>query len=88
MSKKNTCNASWMNVGNIGCFSNDKYECRFLFQTADGSPVLILKRRNYDRMGWMVQRGTSCIYFGSYAEAMKFCKKRYYDLSGNRLGKA
>ena len=34
---------------------------------------------------WKVEYGCSCLVFGSYEEAMAYCKGRFCDLSGKRL---
>jgi hypothetical protein len=56
-------------------------------QTMNGQPVAILQRNDPDCDIWKVQYGFSCVFFGTYAEAMEYCRERFCDLSGNRLSR-
>ena len=76
-----------LSVSDLNTFSGGDYICHFLLQTMTGKPVAISQSADPDLGIWRVQYGFSCIYFGSYAEAMEYCRERFCDLSGNRLKK-
>ena len=64
-------------------YSHGNYECRRLWQTMKGQPVAIFQ--NTDNDVWKVQYGFSSVFFGTYDEAMQFCRQRFCDTSGKRL---
>jgi hypothetical protein len=76
-----------LSVKDKAAFSHGDYECRFLMQTMNGQPVAILQRNDPDCDIWKVQYGFSCVFFGTYAEAMEYCRERFCDLSGKRLSR-
>lgn len=76
-----------LSVSDIDTFSGNEYVCHFLLQAMSGKPVTILQSADPDLGIWRVQHGFSCIYFGTYAEAMDYCRERFCDLSGKRLKK-
>lgn len=64
-------------------FDRPNCQCRELFQTRKGEPVAVSM---YAETGlWKVQFGFSTVLFSSRREAMDFCRKRFYDLSGRAL---
>ena len=71
----------------VASFSHRGYDCRFLLQTAKGLPVAICQSTDPDCNIWKVQYGFSTVVFGTYAEAMEFCRERFCDLDGKRLEK-
>lgn len=66
-------------------FSRGNYECRFLLQNRKGEPVAVSQCKDPDFPVWKVEYGCSCMVFGSYDEAMAYCKGRFSDLDGNPL---
>ena len=66
-------------------FSDGSYECRFLLQTMQGKPVAIMQKNDIDCDIWKVQYGFSTVFFGTYSDAMNFCRDRFCDLSGKKL---
>ena len=76
-----------LSVSDVNTFSGGDYICHFLLQAMTGKPVAISQSVDPDLGIWRVQCGFSCIYFGSYAEAMEYCRERFCDLSGKRLEK-
>ena len=66
-------------------FSRGNYECHILLQNRKGEPVAISQNNDPDFPVWKVEYAYSCIVFGSYDEAMAYCKGRFFDLSGKPL---
>ena len=64
-------------------FSRGDYRCHQLLQTRRGQPVAIAQNSDLDI--WRVQHGFSCVYFGTYNEAMDYCRDRFCVLSGDPL---
>ena len=65
-------------------FSKGNYECQFLMQTMKGQPVAIFQ--NTDNGVWKVQHGFSTMFFGTYEEAMVFCRKRFCEIPDMKEG--
>lgn len=65
-------------------FSKGNYECQFLMQTMKGQPVAIFQ--NTDNGVWKVQYGFSTVFFGTYEEAMAFCRKRFCEIPEMKEG--
>jgi hypothetical protein len=74
-----------LTVKDIAAFSKDEYVCKCLLQTKRGQPVAVSQHSDPDCGIWRVQHGFSCVYFGTYSEAMAYCRDRFCDLSGNPL---
>ena len=72
-----------VSVHDAANYSHGDYECRFVMQTMKGQPVAILQNTANDV--WKVQYGFSSVFFGTYDEAMQFCRERFCDVSGKRL---
>lgn len=72
-----------VSVKDAANYSHRDYECRFLMQTTKGQPVAIFQNTVNDV--WKVQYGFSSVFFGTYDEAMQFCRERFCDVSGKRL---
>lgn len=66
-------------------YSNGAYECQFLMQTMKGQPVAIFHNTEMDI--WKVQYGFSTVFFGTYDEAMQFCRKRFCEIPGGKARK-
>lgn len=79
--------SSKLTAQDIPSFSFGDYQCRFLLQTARGKPVTVSQRDDPDKAIWRVQYGFSCLYFGTIAEALDYCRERFCDLSGKKLSK-
>ena len=75
-----------LSVSDIDTFSGNEYVCHFLLQTMSGKPVTISQSADPDLGIWRVQHGFSCIYFGTYAEAMEL--QSADGMSRNRRGRA
>lgn len=76
-----------LTASDVSSFSQGDYECRFLLQTMGGKPVAVLQNNDPSCDIWKVQYGFSTVFFGTYAEAMDYCRERFCDLSGKRLRK-
>jgi len=66
-----------------GTFSGKGYQCDTLLQTKDGQPVVIAHSAETDV--WKVAHGFSAVYFGTYAEALAYCRGRFFDLDGKQV---
>ena len=64
-------------------FSQKDYECSLLFQTKRGAPVMIARHKSLDI--WKVQNGFSTVFFGTKAEALAYCKGRFFDADGQAV---
>ena len=58
-------------------FSRGGYECKALLKDRKGRPVVISQNADPDFPVWKVEYGFSCVVFGSYDEAMAYCKGRF-----------
>lgn len=61
-------------------FSRKGYECSLLLQNKSGQPVAV--SRNKELGIWKVECNFSCVYFGTYEEALAYCKGRFFDTDG------
>ena len=64
-------------------FSGKGYVCDLLFQTRRGTPVTVSCNRKLDI--WKVQHGFSTVFFGTRADALVYCKGRFYDANGQAV---
>ena len=64
-------------------FSQKDYECGLLFQTKRGMPVAVSHHKELDI--WKVQNGFSTVFFGTKAEALAYCKGRFFDADGQAV---
>lgn len=62
-------------------FSTKDYTCVKLLLTKRGRPVAILESNDTKNWHWRVQYGFSTVVFPSYADAMRFCRDRFFELS-------
>ena len=60
-------------------FSKGNYECVKLMTTRRGSPVVISQSKDPAFPVWKVEYDYSCVFFGSYSEALAFCKGRFKE---------
>ena len=58
-------------------FSHDGYECKALMADRQGAPVVISRSTDPGWPVWKVAYGFSFVFFGTYADAMAFCKSRF-----------
>ena len=72
-------------VSDRASFSTDDYTCMFILQTMKGQPVAIFHNTEMDI--WKVQYGFSTVFFGTYDEAMQFCRKRFCEIPGEKARK-
>ena len=71
---------------NVKDYSHGKYECKQLMRTRKGLPVAVFHHTELDI--WKVQYGFSTVFFGTYDDAIQFCRKRFESNSGKqRRGK-
>ena len=71
---------------NVKDYSHGKYECKQLMRTRKGLPVAVFHHTELDI--WKVQYGFSAVFFGTYDDAIQFCRKRFESDSGKqRSGK-
>ena len=61
-------------------FSRGAYECTQLFQSKNGTPVMLSHNTTMDI--WKVECGFSTVFFGTKAEALAYCKGRFFDADG------
>ncbi|MCE5193319.1 MAG: hypothetical protein ABFD13_05295 [Candidatus Cryosericum sp.] len=61
-------------------FSRSNYECHILLQNRKGEPVPISQNNDPDFPVWKIEYAYSCMVFGSYDEAMAYCKGRFFDV--------
>ena len=64
-------------------FSHRGYDCKLVIQNRKGDPVGIF-RSTRDGI-WKVQDGFSAVFFGTYEEALAYCKGRFLDLDGKEM---
>jgi hypothetical protein len=64
-------------------FSGKGYKCDLLLQNRAGHPVAVSYHKELDI--WKVQHGFSTVVFGTYGEAMAYCKGRFFDLDGRSV---
>ena len=64
-------------------YDTKHYDCVSVFYTNKERPVLLSRHKTENR--WKVQYNFSTVIFNSYADAMDFCKARFYDKNGDRL---
>ncbi len=60
-------------------FDRGNYRCKALMRDKKGRPVVISQSMDKDLPVWKVEFGFSCIFFGSYEEALAYCKGRFPD---------
>ena len=64
-------------------FSGKGYACDLLLQTRRETPVTVSSNRELDI--WKVQHGFSTVFFGIRADALAYCKGRFYDANGQAV---
>ncbi|MCI6937952.1 MAG: hypothetical protein MR762_15145 [Clostridiales bacterium] len=64
-------------------FSGKGYVCDLLLQTGRGTPVAVSYNGELDI--WSVQNGFSTVFLGSRADALDYCKGRFYDANGQAV---
>ena len=77
------CTEPHINNYNPKDFSRGDYECTQLFQSKSGSPVVVSRSKSLGI--WMVQYGFSSVFFGTKAEALAYCKGRFFDADGQAV---
>ena len=58
-------------------FDRGNYRCRALMQDNMGRPVVVSQSKDEDLPIWKVEFGFSCIFFGTYEEAIAYCRGRF-----------
>ncbi len=66
-----------------GDFDQRDYDCHILFQNKRGMPVAVSRHKEKDF--WKVQNGFSTMFFGTEAEALAYCKGRFFDADGQAV---
>ena len=69
----------------VDSFSTKDYTCVKLLLTKRGRPVAILESNDTKNWHWRVQYGFFTVVFPTYAEAMQFCRERFFNLNGTPL---
>lgn len=64
-------------------FDQRDYDCHIIFQTKHGAPVVVACHKSLDI--WKVQNGFSTVFFGTKAEALAYCKGRFFDADGQAV---
>ena len=64
-------------------FSERAYDCHALFQNKRGMPVAVSRHKENDI--WKVQDGFSAVFFGTKAEALAYCRGRFFDEDGRAV---
>ena len=62
-------------------FSTKEYTSVKLMRTKKGKPVAISESNDTKNWHWRVQYGFSTVVFPSYADVMRFCRDRFFELS-------
>lgn len=63
--------------------SRNGYECSQLLQNKHGVPVVVSRHETLDI--WKVECGFSTVFFGTKAEALAYCKVRFFDVNGQAV---
>lgn len=61
----------------LASFDCDGHECKDLMTDRRGAPVVIFRSTKAGLPIWRVNYSFSTVCFGSYADAMAFCKGRF-----------
>ena len=61
-------------------FDQRDYACHIIFQNKRGMPVVVARHKTMDFL--KVQNGFSTVFFGTKAEALAYCKGRFFDSDG------
>ena len=61
------------------------YECRRLLRNRRGQIAVISQCKDEDIPIWKVEYGFSCMVFGTFDEAMAFCRGKFTDLDGREV---
>ncbi len=64
---------------NLQNFSRGGYECKKLMKSKNGQPIVISQCSDEDMPIWKVEYEYSCLVFGTFEEAMAFCKGRFSE---------
>ena len=63
-------------------FSRGKFECKAVFQTRKGMPVVVSHSTDPDYDYWKVEYDFACVVFAEYQDALDFCAGRFFDPDG------
>ena len=66
-------------------FDRGNYCCKALLQDRKGRPVVISQNKDKDFPIWKVEFGFSSIFFGTYEEAIAYCRGRFPGNSGKAV---
>lgn len=66
-------------------FDRGNYCCKALLQDRKGRPVVISQSKDDDLPIWKVEYGFSCIFFGTYEEAVAYCRGRFPEHNGKAV---
>lgn len=66
-------------------FDRGNYCCKTLLQDRKGRPVVISQNKDKDLPIWKVEFGFSSIFFGTYEEAIAYCRGRFPGSSGKAV---
>ena len=63
-------------------FSRGKFECKAVFQTRKGMPVVVSHSTDPAYDYWKVEYDFACVVFAEYQDALDFCAGRFFDPDG------
>ena len=66
-------------------FDRENYSCKALLYDRKGRPVVISQNKDKDLPIWKVEFGFSSSFFGTYEEAIAYCRGRFTDSSGKAV---
>ena len=66
-------------------FDRGNYSCKALLQDRKGRPVVISQNKDKDLPIWKVEFGFCSIFFGTYEEAIAYCRGRFPDSRGKAV---
>ena len=63
-------------------FSHGKFECKAVFQTRKGMPVVVSHSTDPAYDYWKVEYDFACVVFAEYQDALDFCAGRFFNTDG------
>ncbi len=66
-------------------FSRGKFECKAVFRTRKGMPVVVSHSTDPAYDYWKVEYDFACVVFAEYQDALDFCAGRFFDTDGKPL---
>ena len=63
-------------------FSRGKFECKAVFRTGKGTPVVVSHSTDPAHDYWKVEYDFACVVFAEYQDALDFCAGRFFNSDG------